>query len=71
MFLSSSEKGLNGDSNPDLRDREQVVVWVDYMPVDVEIDGNRRIFHVFEMWFGMNEFDHHVLAPLTQHEKDL
>ncbi|KAK2553844.1 hypothetical protein P5673_024834 [Acropora cervicornis] len=45
--------GLNGDSNPDLYDAgavphqlncqvnwEQVVVWVDYKPVDVEIDDD-------------------------------
>ena len=50
--------GLNGDSNPDLCDAgavlyqlsyqtnwEQVVMWVDYKPVNVEIsDDNTRIF---------------------------
>ena len=61
------------DLNPDLCDAsavlhqssyqanwEQVVMWVDYEPVDVEIDGdNTGIFHVlFEMWIGMIEFDH-------------
>ena len=49
---------LNGDSNPDLSDAdavlhllsyqanwEQVVVWVDYKPVDVKIDNvNTGIF---------------------------
>ena len=30
-----------------------------YKPVHVEIDDdNTRIFHVFEMRIGMNEFDH-------------
>ena len=30
-------------------------MWVDYEPVDVEIDDdNTRIFHVFEMRVGMN-----------------
>ena len=55
--------GLNGDSNSDLCDVgavlfqlnfqanwEQFVLWVDYKPVDVEIDDdNTRIFHVSEM----------------------
>ena len=54
--LSSSEKGLNGDSNPDLCDAdavlhqmsyqanwEQVVMWVDYNPVDVEIDNYNTV----------------------------
>ena len=55
--------GLNGDSNSDLCDAsavlfqlnfqanwEQFVLWVDYKPVDVEIDDdNTRIFHVSEM----------------------
>ena len=32
---------------------------VNYKPVDVEIDDDDTgIFHVFEMWIGMNEFDH-------------
>ena len=53
---------LNGDSNPDLCDTaavlhqlsyranwELVVMWVDFKPVDVEIeDVNKRIFLVFE-----------------------
>ena len=52
--------GLNGDSNPDLCDTcavlhqlsnqanwEQVVMWVDYKPLDVEIDDdNTGISHV-------------------------
>ena len=52
--------GLNGDSNPDLWDAgavpyqlgyqanwEQVVMRVDYKPIDVEIDdGNTGIVHV-------------------------
>ena len=38
-------------------------MWVDYKPVDVEIDDdNLRIFHVFEMQIGMNEFYHCILA---------
>ena len=54
---------VNGDSNYDLCDAgavlrqlsfqakwEQVVMWVDYKPVDVEIDDDiTRIFHVSEM----------------------
>mgnify|MGYP000704187732 FL=1 len=54
---------LNGDSNYDLCDPsavlrqlsfqakwEQVVMWVDYKSVDVEIDDDiTRIFHVSEM----------------------
>ena len=57
LLLKKKKKGLNGDWNPDLRDAgavlhplsyqtkwEQVVVWIDYKPVDVEIgDGNTRI----------------------------
>ena len=52
------KSGLNEDSNPALCDagavlhqlssqanREQVVMWVDYKPVDVEIrDDNTRIY---------------------------
>ena len=55
--LLLKKKGLNGDWNPDLRDAgavlhplsyqtkwEQVVVWIDYKLVYVEIDdGNTRI----------------------------
>ena len=62
--------GLNGDLNPDLCDAgavlhqlshqanwEQVVMWVDYKPVDEEIDDdNTGIIHVFELRIGMNEF---------------
>ena len=34
-------------------------MWVDYQPVDVEIDDdNTGISPVFELWIGMNEFDH-------------
>ena len=33
-------------------------MWVDYKPADVEIVDNTRIFNVFEMWIGVNEFDH-------------
>ena len=53
LSLSSSEKGLNEDSNPDLCDSgamfhqlsyqanwELAVKWVDHKPVDVEIDGD-------------------------------
>jgi len=40
---------------------EQVVIWVDYEPVDVKIDDdNKGIFCVFEMRIGMNEFDHRI-----------
>ena len=52
--------GLNRDSNPDLCDAsavlyqlryqaiwEQVIMWVHYKPIDVELDDdNTRIFHV-------------------------
>ena len=55
---SLKNSGLNGDSNPNLCDAgallyqlsnqanwEQVVMWVDYKPVDVEIDDdNTGIF---------------------------
>ena len=38
-------------------------MWVDYKPVDVEIDDdNTRIFHVFEMRIGMNEFGHRIFS---------
>ena len=60
---------LNGDSNYDLCDPsavlrqlsfqakwEQVVMWVDYKPVDVEIDDDiTRSFHVSEMQIGKYE----------------
>ena len=66
--LSSSKKGLNGDSNPDLCDAgvvlhqlsyqanwEQVIMSVDYKPVDVEIDyDNTGMFHVFELRIGIH-----------------
>ena len=41
---------------------EHVATYVDYEPVDVEVDGdNTGIFHVlFEMLIGMNEFDHRM-----------
>ena len=33
-------------------------MWVDYKPVDVEIDDDKTgIIHVFELRIGMNEFD--------------
>ena len=61
-FDPRSFLSLKTDSNPDLCDAgvvlyqlsyqanwEQVVTWVDYRPVDVEInDDNTGIFHVFE-----------------------
>ena len=38
-------------------------MWVDYKPVDLEIDA--VIFHVFELRRGMNEFGHrNFLSPL-------
>ena len=60
---------VNGDSNYDLCDAgavlrqlsfqanwERVVMWVDYKPVDVEIDDDiTRIFHVSEMQIGKYE----------------
>jgi len=66
-ILSSSERGLNIESNPDFCDSiaalyqlsyqvnwERVVISVDYEPVDVEIDDdNTGTFHLFEMWTGM------------------
>ena len=37
-------------------------MWVDYKPVDVEIDDdNTGSFHVFQLWIGINEFDHRSL----------
>ena len=69
-LLSSSEKGLNGDSNPDLCDAgavlhqlryqgnwELIVMWVDHESGDVEIHDSNTIILVFEMRIGMNEFD--------------
>ena len=38
---------------------EQVVIWVVYKPIDVEIDDT-GIFHVFEMRIGLNECDHRI-----------
>ena len=32
-------------------------------------DDNTRIFHVFEMRIGMNEFDHHILVLLKQQQE--
>ena len=75
-YLSSSEKGLNGHSNPDLCDAgavlkifsyqtkwELVFMWVDCNPVYVEIDDvNTNCFLVFEMRIGMNEFDQCILT---------
>ena len=72
--------GLNEDSNPDLCDVgavlhssghqanwKQVVKWVDYKPVDVDIDdGNTGIFQGFELRVGMNEFDHRSSSLLVQ-----
>ena len=44
---------------------EQVVMWVDYKPVDVEIDNdNTGIFHIFELRIGMNDFDPGSLLSL-------
>ena len=52
--------GLNRDSNPDLCDAgavlyqlsyqanwEQVIMWVDYKPIDVEIDDHNTRFCTF------------------------
>ena len=54
--LRNREKGLNGDSNPDLCDAsaavhqlsyqanwEVVIMWVTCKPEDVEIHGNNRV----------------------------
>ena len=42
-------------------------MWVDYKPVDVDIDdGNTGIFHGFELRVGMNEFDHRRFSLLVQ-----
>ena len=32
----------------------------------LKFDDNTGIFHIFEMWIGMNEFDHCILALLKQ-----
>ena len=30
-------------------------MWVNYKPIDAEIDDDKtRIFHVFEMWIGLD-----------------
>ena len=65
-----TNSALNGDLNPDLcnvgavlnqlsyqANWQLLIMWVDHKPVNVEIDDdNSRIFYVFEMWIGMNEF---------------
>ena len=33
-----------------------VVMWVDYQPVDIEIECDSIRILVFEMWIGMNKF---------------
>ena len=68
LFLSSSKKGLNGDSNPDLCVAGGVLHQLRYYkPVDLEIDDdNRGIFHVFELRIGMNEFDCSFLSLRKQ-----
>ena len=38
-------------------------MWVDYQPVDVEIDDDNIRILVFEMWIGMNEFLSTAPAP--------
>ena len=71
--LTSSEKGLNVDSNPDLCDAgpvlyqmshqanwEQVVMLVDYKPVDVEMDDDDNT----RMRSGMKFI--HSTAPASQ-----
>ena len=46
---------------------EQVVIWVDYKPVDGEMDDdNTEISHAFEMRMRINEFDHRILATERQ-----
>ena len=79
-LLKQQQERPERDSNPNLCDvaavlhqlsyqtnEEQVVMWVNYNPVDVEIDDdNTRTSHVFEMRIGMNEFDHLILALLKQ-----
>ena len=37
-------------------------MWVDYKPVD---EDNTRIFHVLQMWIGMNEFDKGILETVV------
>ena len=51
--------------------RELALIWVDHRPVVVEIDDDNyiTIFHVFEMWIGMNEFDHSILA-VFKHQRE-
>ena len=46
-------------------------MWVDYKPVDVEIDDdNTGISHVFEVRIGMkNEFDHRICIALDRHRR--
>ena len=48
-------------------------MWVNYRSVNVQIDDdNTGIFHVFELWIGMNEFDHRSFCHcLSSSEKDL
>lgn len=36
-------------------------MWVNYKPVDVDIDDDKGIFHASEMQIGMNEFHHSMM----------
>ena len=46
-----------------------VVMWVDYQPVDVEIECDSIRILVFEMWIGMNKF--WLIAFLYYHHLSL
>ena len=69
VFGTFEKRAIEGDPNPDFcvidsvldklsyqANWELVVIWVDYQPVDVEIDDDDIRILVFEMCIGMNEF---------------
>ena len=84
-FSGLSRNGpLKGDPNPDFcvidsvldklsyqANLELVVMWVDYQPVDVEIDDDDIRILVFEMCIGMNEFWSSHSWALHRHRRGL
>ena len=46
-------------------------MWVDYKPVDVEIDDdNTGVFHVLELRIGTNKFDHRSFLSLFKQQRE-
>lgn len=37
--------------------------------IKTDVDDNTGIFHVFEMWFAVNEFNYHISALQERPEK--